>query len=117
MKPGNDRRHRRRKGEQEEEFHQLVAIALRQRFGIDQKTPAIGNRITDEKVRQSRHGKIGQYFYQRIDLVLRAHGPQLKERKARVHGQYQNGAQQQKQGVRTRLKVFHQSSGSHFWQA
>ena len=62
------------KGQQEEELGQLITTVRDQRIGTAKEVAAVRNAVTHCEVGHCRGTKIGQDFYQRIDLVLMTNG-------------------------------------------
>ena len=111
----DDSRNGRRKGQQEEEFNQRQAL-LTIRFvaaiatnsgGRGQKVHAIGDRIADKEISQSRHTEIRKNFDHGIDLVFLAHRTHFQKSKASMHSKHQNGAHKNKKDVTAYCAVFH----------
>ncbi|RMP71976.1 hypothetical protein ALQ17_05320 [Pseudomonas fluorescens] len=117
--PGNDRRDRRRKGQQEEELHQAVAmVGADHRRRLHEAHP-VGDPIAYKEIGQCGDGEVAEDLRQGVDLVLLAHRADFEEREAGVHGQDHDRADQDKQGigavdqgVHRTLHIFHGG-----WQA
>lgn len=116
---GNNRRDRRCERQQEEELHQAIAMIGADHRRRLQETHAVGDPIAYKEIGQRGDGEVAEDFRQRVDLVLLAHRADFEEREAGVHGQYHDGADQDKQGVGTvdegvhrTLQIFHGG-----WQA
>ena len=62
----------RRKRQQEEKLHQLVAVLISQRFGADHKGCAIRDAIADHKISHGGDTKIHQDLDQSVYLVFLA---------------------------------------------
>ena len=77
-----------------------------ERGGVE-KTGAVGDHVADEEVTDGRGGEVADDLDQRVDLVLVAHGADLEEGEAGVHGQHHDGAEQHEEDVDTRLDGLH----------
>ncbi len=104
---GDDGRDCGRKGEQEEELDQLITVLLLQCWRAGEKINAVGDPKADKKVADRRDCEVAHDLRQGVDLILRAYGTNLKERKARVHREHHDGADQQEEDVGTRLQLLH----------
>ncbi len=114
---GNDRRHRRGEGEQEEKFDQVVArrtelVAVAgdlpgQHLGAGEEIDAVGDRVADEEIGERRNREIAQDLDERVDLASAPHGADFEKREAGVHGEHHRRAHEQKQYVGTRFKLVH----------
>ena len=97
---GDDCRHRRCKGAEEEEAHERVAlraVARRtagDRRGALQEPNAVGDRVPDGEIGDGGDGEVDQDFDERVDLILVADRPGLKERKSAMHGENEDCAHQ-----------------------
>ncbi len=92
----NDRRDRRRKSQQKEEFHQLKSIPLNQNLSTGIKLYAISNAITDKKIRYRRYSKIDDNFNQRIHLIFFTDRTQFQKCKTSMHRQNHDRSKQNK---------------------
>ncbi|MCY1425658.1 hypothetical protein D9M71_414510 [compost metagenome] len=72
-----------------------------------EKGHPVGDPVADEEVGQRRDREIGKDLRQRVDLVLLAHGADLEEGKAGVHGQDHDRTEQDEQGVGAVNQGFH----------
>ena len=88
----DDGRNGRRKSQQKEKLHQLIAVFGCQLFGAHKKVAAIGHAVADGKVNNGRDGEVHQNLHQRIDLVFFAHRAELEKCKAGMHGQHHDAA-------------------------
>ncbi|MNN38779.1 hypothetical protein D3C81_1527910 [compost metagenome] len=91
---GNNRRNRRGKGQQEEEFHQRITVVGGHRTGRPEKVHPIGHPVADEEVGQAGDREVGKDLRQRVDLVLLADGADFQKGKAGMHGQHHDRAEQ-----------------------
>ncbi len=96
---GNNRRNRCGKGQQEEELHQLIAVVVHQLIRAGKEVGSVGYLITNKEVCQCRDTEVGNNLDQRIHLVFMTDSTDFQKRKATVHQQHHDGAQQDKQGV------------------
>ncbi|MCY1179848.1 hypothetical protein D9M73_202650 [compost metagenome] len=76
----------------------MVGRQLRCRL---EEADPIGDPVADEEVHQRRDGKVAEDLRQGVDLVLVAHRAHFEKREAGVHGQHQDGAHENEQGVGT----------------
>ena len=97
----HDRRDCRSEGQQEEEFHQVIAIPLGEFFGPDKKADPIRNAVTDAEIGDCGHREIGEDFHQGVHLVLGTHRAKFQKSKTRVHREHHDCTEQYEQSVRT----------------
>jgi len=95
----DNRRNRRREGQQEEEADERVAVVLGEYAGAGEELHAVGDRIADEEIGDRRDREVDEDLHERVDLVLFADGAQFEEREARVHREDHGRAKQQEEGV------------------
>ena len=111
---GDAARHDGRNGggerEQEEEAHELVAVALCQHRRTGEEARAVRDGVADEEIGDGRDGEVDQDLHQRVDLVLAPHGPELEEGEARMHREHHHGTEQDEQRVGAGLERFHRRS-------
>lgn len=74
-----------------------------------EEVDAIGDPVAYKEVHQRRDGKIAEDLRQGVDLVLVAYSAHFEEREAGMHGQHQNGAHQNEQGIGTVDKGVHRA--------
>lgn len=97
--PRDDRGNRGSEGQQEEALDQRIAVVGSQLSSRLQEVHAIGDPVADEEIDQCGDGEITEDLRQRVDLVLVAHGAHFEKGEAGVHGEHQNGAHEDEQGV------------------
>jgi hypothetical protein len=103
----HDGRYRGGEGQEEEEAHELVAVALREDRRAAEEGRAVRDGVADEEIRDGRHREVDQDLHQCVHLVLAANGAELEEREPGVHGEHHHGAQQDEQRVGAGLERFH----------
>lgn len=97
-------------GEQEEELHQVVAVAGHQLLGAHQEAGAVGHGVAEEEIGDRGDAEVRQDLHQGVDLVLLADGSQFQEGEARMHRQHHHGAEQDEEDVRALFECFHRVS-------
>ncbi len=101
----DDGRDGRSEGGEEEELHERHALTIEalggagNGFGVGEEIDAVGDGVADEKIRDGRNGEIDKDFDEGVDLILVAHRADFEEGEAAVHGEDENGADQQKEDV------------------
>ena len=103
----HNRRNGSRKGQQEKEFDQVIAIFGGQDFGTGKEADAIGHAVTHKKVGNGGDRKIGDDFDQGIDLVFLADRAQFQKGKTGMHGQHHNAPQQHEQHITAGFQRVH----------
>ena len=96
---GDDRGDRCRKRQQEEEFHQAIAMVRADHCRRLHEAHAVGDPIAYKEIGQCRDGEVAEDLRQRVDLIFLANGADFQECEAGVHRQYHDRADQDKQGV------------------
>ena len=104
---GNDGGYGRRERQQEKELDQGIAMILDEMTRALIKMHAIGQIVADEEIGDGRYGEIDENFHQGIDLILAANRAQFQKRESGMHGQHHDGAEQDKQDIRTIIHIFH----------